>query len=419
MTAAQLLAYITAALLLQVITWVTFGVWQRRSKAGVPLSPGAQELVGVSESSSGDWSGWRKFRVVRREFEDASQSQCSFHLQPVDGAPLKPYQPGQYLTFLLKVPADSAPASVDERSITRCYSLSDRPDPDGYRITIKRMPPPSDQPELPPGLSSGYFHDRVHEGDVLQVKAPSGHFFIDPDASVPAVLIAGGIGITPMMSMLRWCLAEQPERLVHLFWGVRCSDDHAFKRLLEDLAAAHPVFKLHVVYSSPGAEDTQGRDHQHVGYINLALLRSTLPHCRHQFYVCGPPPMMQSLVPALREWGIQANDIHFEAFGPASVRPAGPVSNEPAKESSASIDVRFSRSGRTMIWDGQDANLLDFAERHGMAVDSGCRSGSCGTCQTRLVSGVVTYADKPDYDILKDHCLLCVGRPLSALVLDV
>jgi ferredoxin len=128
--------------------------------------------------------------------------------------------------------------------------------------------------------------------------------------------------------------------------------------------------------------------------------------------------MMQTLVPALREWGVQADDIRFEAFGPASVRTTGPVSNEPAAAISACIDVRFSRTGCTLIWDGQDANLLDFVERHGLAVDSGCRSGSCGSCQTRLVSGIVAYADKPDHDIPAGHCLLCVGRPQSALVLD-
>jgi ferredoxin-NADP reductase len=236
---------------------------------------------------------------------------------------------------------------------------------------------------------------------------------------VPAVFIAGGIGITPMMSMLRWCIEAQPERLVHLYYGVRSSGDHAFKQVLEDLAAAHPAFKLNVVYGSPGADDVLDRDYQHLGYIDLALLRRTLPHGRHQFYVCGPPPMMQSLVPALREWGVQADDIHFEAFGPASVRQTGPVTNEPAVATSATIDVRFSRSGRTLAWDGQDANLLDFAERHGLAVDSGCRTGSCGTCQTRLLSGVVTYADKPDHDIPKGHCLMCVGKPQSALVLDL
>jgi hypothetical protein len=315
--------------------------------------------------------------------------------------------------------ADGAAAgSGGARAITRCYSLSDRPDATGYRITIKRVPAPAGRPELPPGVSSGHFHDRVHEGDVLQVKAPSGHFFIDPDAGVPAVFIAGGIGITPMMSMLRWCVAEHPERLVHLYYGVRSSGDHAFKRVLEELAAAHPSFKLNVVYGSPGPDDVQERDYQHVGYIDSALLRRTLPHGRHQFYVCGPPPMMQSLVPALREWGVQADDIHFEAFGPASVRPPRSTTNEPAAATTAAIEVRFSRSGRTLGWDGQDANLLDFAERHGLAVDSGCRSGSCGACQTRLLSGVVTYADKPDHDIAKGHCLLCVGKPQSALVLE-
>jgi ferredoxin len=189
--------------------------------------------------------------------------------------------------------------------------------------------------------------------------------------------------------------------------------------VLEDLAAAHPAFRLNVVYGSPRAEDVVGRDYHHQGYIDLALLRRTLPHGRHQFYVCGPPPMMQSLVPALREWGVHTADIHYEAFGPASVRPTGPLSNEPAVATSASIDVRFSRSGRTLAWNAQDSNLLEFAERNGLAVESGCRTGSCGTCQTRLLSGIVTYIDTPDYDIPKGHCLLCVGKPQSALVLDV
>ena len=280
------------------------------------------------------------------------------------------------------------------------------------------MPSPPDQPNLPPGESSNHFHDRVQVGDVLKVKAPSGHFFIDSDATVPAVFIAGGIGITPMLSMLRWCVGEQPERAVHLFYGVHSSADQAFKQVLSELAASHPVFKLHVVYSCPGPLDVQGRDYQHVGHIDLNLLRSCLPHGRHQFYVCGPPPMMQSLVPALRDWGVKGDDIHFEAFGPASVQPATPATNEALATRSTSYEVRLNRSGRTLVWDGQDANLLDFAERHGVAVDSGCRSGSCGTCETKLVSGTVHYVDRPDYDIAIGHCLLCVGQPRSALVLE-
>ena len=410
MSAAQLLAYIAAALLAQMLTGAGLAIWRLRAKAGAMASVPAQ-AQDAPASPAGAWPGWREFRVVRREFEDASRSQCSFHLQPVDGQPLAAFRPGQYLTFSLQLRDGAA---VGGRAVTRCYSLSDAPDATGWRITVKRMPAPAGRPELPPGASSTHFHDQVHEGHVLQVKAPSGHFCIDTDAGVPAVFIAGGIGITPLMSMLRWCAAEQPGRPLHLYYGVRSGADHAFKRGLEDLAASHAAFRLNVVYGSPGPDDVQGRDYQQAGYVDLALLRGTLPAGRHQFYVCGPPPMMQSLVPALRAWGVQAEDIHFEAFGPASVQPAAPPGNERA---AATFEVRFSRSGRTRAWDGQDANLLDFAERHAVPVSSGCRTGSCGSCETLLVSGTVGYADKPDHDIAKGHCLLCVGKPQSALVL--
>jgi ferredoxin-NADP reductase len=414
-TASQLLAYIAAALLLQMVAGVGLVIWRRRTGSSEIPTTETQDRPATATCA---WPGWRDFRVVGREFEDAGQTQCSFHLRPIDGVPLPPFQPGQYLTFSLKVPDGATGVPGGERTITRCYSLSDRPDAMAYRITVKRVPSPLYQPELPPGASSSYFHDRVRPGDVLRVKAPSGHFCIDTDAGMPAVFIAGGIGITPLMSMLRWCVAEQPGRSIHLYYGVRSSADHAFKRVLEDLAASHPALRLNVVYSSPGPEDVLGRDYLHVGHIDLDLLRSTLPHGRHQFYVCGPPPMMQSLVPALREWGVQAGDVHFEAFGPASVRPAMPPTNEPRVAVAGAIEVHFSRSGRTLLWDGQDANLLDFAERHDLAVESGCRSGSCGACQTRLVSGLVTYADDPDHDIAEGHCLLCVGKPRSALVLE-
>jgi uncharacterized protein len=411
-SAIQLLAYITAALFAQLTLGASIAFWRWRTRADMPALPEVPDLGVVATSA---WSGWRAFRVVRREFEDVCHSQCSFYLQPVDGNPLLAFLPGQYLTFSVKV---SAGAPTDERAITRCYSLSDRPNPAEYRITIKRMPPPANRPDLPAGVSSSHFHDRVREGDVLQVRAPSGRFFIDPIASVPAVFIAGGIGITPLLSMLRWCVEEQPARALHLYYGVRDSADHAFKTALTDLAAAHPNFRLQMVYSNPAADDVLGRDYQHTGFIDLALLRRSLPHGRHQFYVCGPPPMMQALVPALREWGVHPADIHFEAFGPATVLPDVPASNEPPTASHAVIEVRLRRSGRTLGWNGQDANLLEFAERHNLAVDSGCRTGSCGTCETKLVSGTVLYASTPDYDITKGCCLLCVGKPGSALVLD-
>jgi ferredoxin len=152
--------------------------------------------------------------------------------------------------------------------------------------------------------------------------------------------------------------------------------------------------------------------------VTVGLLRRTLPHGRHRFYVCGPPPMMESLVPALSDWGVLQEDIHHEAFGPASVRSVQISTKSPVSTVAASIEVNFRRTGRTLVWDGKDANLLDFAERHRVAVESGCRSGGCGSCETKLVSGTVRYAHQPDHDVAPGHCLLCVGTPASALVLE-
>jgi ferredoxin-NADP reductase len=413
MTATELLGLITAALLLQLA--VGIGVWVARRRAASATTP-ADQSSRASARKDTAWAGWREFRVAQRAFEDAANSQCSFCLQPVDGQPLPPFRPGQFLTLTLEVLSGGADASAATRSITRCYSLSDRPDPAHYRVTIKRVTAPSDHPDYPPGLSSNHFHDHVQVGDVLRVKAPAGHFFVDPDPSVPAVLVGGGIGITPMMSMLRWCIAHQPQRVVHLYYGLRNSDEHAFKKHLEEMAASHPALRLNVVYSRPGASDVQGRDYQHKGHVDVELLRKTLPHGRHQFYVCGPPAMMQTLVPALVEWGVQVADIHYEAFGPASNKLPGAA--EAPAPAVTDVEVRFQRSGRTLSWDGRDASLLDFAERHGIEVESGCRSGGCGSCETRLLEGSVQYEHAPDHDVAAGHCLLCVGRPASTLVLE-
>ena len=419
MTALQLLALIVAAMLLQLGAGIGWTLWRRRiATVSVPAAaaPSGAPLESRTRSQAA-WPGMRSFRVTKREHEDAAHSQCSFHLQPVDGEALPAFRPGQFLTFSLETAAPGRDAATAARAITRCYSLSDAPDPTHYRVTIKRVLAPPDHPEYPPGLASNHFHDRVQVGDVLQVKAPGGHFFIDPDPQVSVVLIAGGIGITPMMSMLRWCAAAQPQRPVHLYYGVRNAREQAFKLQLEALAAAHPAFRLHRVYSRPDPADLIGHNEPtHAGRIDLGLLQRTLPPGRHLFYVCGPAGLMQTLVPALADWGVPVADIRFEAFGPATVRLPGAAADRAVDLTD--VDIRFTRSGRTLDWDGQDATLLDFAERHGIAVESGCRSGGCGSCETRVLEGAVTYLSPPDHEPAAGHCLLCVGRPASSLVLE-
>lgn len=404
MTAPLLLAYISATILVQVAAGIGVAVW--RWRRGLPPQSGVTEET-TNPNVLGAWQGWREFRVARREYEDSRQAQCSFYLEPVDGLTLLPFKAGQFLTFELP---------ITDRKVVRCYSLSDRPDPKRYRVTIKRIDPPVDRPDLPPGIASSHFHDEVHEGDILKVKAPAGVFFIEPDATVPAVFVAGGIGITPMMSMVSWTLAEQPGRSLHLFYGVRHGGEHAFKKPFEDFTRAYPNFHLHVIYSRPGSDDILGRDFHHTGHVDVDLLRRCIPQGRHQFYVCGPAPMMASLVPALAEWGVPLEDIHHEAFGPASLRSRTDESQAPTR--AVPIDVKFQRSGRTLAWDGHDPSLLDFAERHGISVESGCRSGSCGSCETKLLSGAVHYTAAPDIEVKPGYCLLCIGTPQSELVLE-
>jgi len=365
--------------------------------------------------SAAAWSGPRAFKVVRREYEDAAQTQCSFYLAPTDGEVLPDFKPGQFLTFSIPVPVAGGTVA---QTITRCYSLSEAPASTHYRITVKRVPSPAGRADLPPGLSSNALHDHFHVGDTLLLRAPAGHFHIDAASETPVVLIAGGIGITPMMSMLQWCQQYQPQRTVHLYYGLRNGSEHAYKSVLEAIAAKAPQVHLHVAYSRPMASDRLQMDYQYHGHIDVDLLKQTLPHGTHQFYLCGPGAMMESLVPALSQWGVAAQDIHFEAFGPASVRAPQKASPRASESQAQTVEVHFKRSGRTLQWNGQEGNLLDFAEKHGIAVESGCRSGGCGSCATPVTSGAVQYDSTPDFDLASGQCLLCVGKPGSALTLE-
>jgi ferredoxin-NADP reductase len=411
MTASTLLLYISLFLGTQVMLGLAFTLL-RKPERKVPVV--IEDMAQQPQRQSAAWSGLRAFRVARRVFEDAAQTQCSFYLEPVDGLALPDYKPGQFLTFSLALP--TAPGT-DARTITRCYSLSDCPSLNHYRVTIKRVVAPAEPAGVPDGASSNFFHDHVHAGNTLQVRAPSGHFYLDAAGLTPVVLIAGGIGITPMMSMLRWCAQNQPQRVVHLYYGVRNSAEHAYKAALEDMAVKLPLLRLQVVYSKPLADDNSGVDYQHQGRVDMALLKQTLPHGNYQFYICGPTALMESVVPGLSEWGVASTDIHFEAFGPASVRLPKAETLQGA-DVAKPISVHFQRSGRTLTWTGKEGNLLDFAEAHGVQVESGCRSGSCGSCVSTLVSGTVDYDSPPDYDLTPRQCLLCVGKPRDSLALD-
>jgi ferredoxin len=189
------------------------------------------------------------------------------------------------------------------------------------------------------------------------------------------------------------------------------------------LAAAHPNFHLRFCFSKPLPEESVGRDYHHAGRIDLALLRMELAFKPYHFYICGPAPLMESLVPALDDWGVPDAHIHFEAFGPASVvrkQAATSSAVRPQSEAEeAGIVVTFAQSGKRVPWQPTAGSLLAFAEANGIAVDSGCRAGGCGTCQTTIRAGEVAYRQPPDYDPDPGTCLLCVCAPKTSVTLEV
>jgi uncharacterized protein len=430
MTTFQLTFYIFAAAFLQITLfslhafyrhWQVYqGVKNRLSgfDPALPCEPVEDEIlpIGTVENQPA-WAGLRKFQVISKVIEDKSKSVCSFHLAPVDGKLLPQFKPGQFLTFELKI---TNPVSKERKKVIRCYSLSDRPGLDHYRVSIKRIQPPEKNANLPGGLASSHFHDAVKQGDVLDVRAPSGHFFMEA-SNRPVVLIAGGIGLTPMMSMLNTSLQVKSSQEIWLFYGVRNSADHVMKEHLESLAEEHPNFRLQICYSKPLAKDELGTDYQHKGRADINRLRLTLALKPYQFYICGPRNMLETIVPALDEWGVPDQNIHYEAFGPASLSKPKPQKSliQEEKNGAEPVMVTFSKSGKTITWDGSSDSLLELAESSGVNVESGCRAGGCGACQTTIENGEVEYSQSPDFDPEPGSCLLCISRPKRDLTLVV
>ncbi len=337
---------------------------------------------------------WRPFRVAKIVKE--SRTVSSFHLVPTDGLGLPTHKAGQFLPIRLH-PAES-------EALTRTYTLTSLPGDRHLRISVKREAR---------GAASRFLHDSLSEGDLVEAMAPRGDFTLDNTGKRPLVLISGGVGITPMLAMLRDVAREnfrtRGRRAVWFLHSARTAEERPFLDDLQGLTDTDP--NVHLILSDT-ARSPQAR-------LQASDLKQILPFDDYEFFLCGPAAMAQNLYDGLRDLNVADRRIHFEAFGPSAVtrRPDagdGPAPSLHLEEPQGSAKVTFAKSGLTADWDPDKGSLLDLAESHGLTPDHACRNGLCGTCAVAVRAGEVSYPERPTAAIEPGKALACRAVPRSS-----
>jgi len=354
----------------------------------------------AAEKERNDYIPFEVFDV-RRESDEIS----SFCLRRKDGKALASHRPGQFLPIRLNIPGK-------DETVTRTYTVSDAPNGEHYRLSIKR--------EGGDALVSNFFHQQIQPGFQLEAMAPRGRFVLDQSTDRPVVLISGGVGITPMMAMTNSIIKEglrtRKFRRTFFIHGTRSGKTHAFSEQIHQLATQHENLTSHIRYSRPNEDDRLGSTYDSEGYIDIALLKDVLSFDDYDFYLCGPPSFMQAIYDGLTGLGVRDERIHYESFGPATVLkhdalPSVPdTSNEPVD---GPVTVRFANAEIEVEWSPDKGTLLELAEAAGLQPAFSCRSGNCGTCAVRLKCGAVNYLEEPIGPHGDDEVLICCSTPRS------
>ncbi|KAJ5691901.1 hypothetical protein N7462_001324 [Penicillium macrosclerotiorum] len=275
----------------------------------------------IYEQSEG-WTDWRDFKIVDKVKE--SNEITSFYLAPSDGRPLPAFSPGQYISVQIYVPELKNPQP-------RQYSLSDKPSPEYYRISVKRekgLNSPDAGAAAHPGNVSNLLHDKFNKGDLLKVSHPCGDFFLssnDASPTNPVVLISAGVGLTPLTSMLNTLTTKSApsERKLHFIHGARSSAARAFKEHITSIQKEHSNLRSTFFNSHPSENEKQGLDYDHVGRVDLNKLDGVkdlfLDDSRTEYYICGPDKFMNDVQANLMEKKVPADRIKMELFGTGGV----------------------------------------------------------------------------------------------------
>lgn len=260
----------------------------------------------------GPWSGWKPFRIVKKESE--TDEIVSFYLQPQDQKPLPGFLPGQYISVQLPLPSVGYMQS-------RQFSLSEAPREDYYRITVKKESgsevPGQPGRTYPPGQMTNFMIDRLNPGDFVDVTHPAGEFFLDTNnwSSVPVVLISAGVGVAPMVSMLNSMMDSQPAREVSWIHGARRMVP--FYNHIRDAKRKMPNLRTNIFKTHLADSDSAGVTYDYDYRMDLAKINKGdlfLNHGGTEFFVCGPEQFMVEMADFLKMQGVELHRMKFELF---------------------------------------------------------------------------------------------------------
>ena len=240
------------------------------------------------------WEGFKELVLIKKE--DVCDTIKSFYFEAKDGSKLPKHIPGQFIPFKIKTDDNAM------QDVTRTYSLSMKPNEDFYRISVKK---------IQDGVMSSYLHDKLNVGDSIECMPPCGIFVLDDTLpkDVPVVLLSGGIGVTPILSML---LEEAKDRNITFVQAVQNSGMHPFKDEIDNICKENNL-KNYIFYSNPLENDVEGENYDFTGYVSKEWIKENLP-LNAAFYFCGPPMFMESLEKNLLELGVSQDRINYERF---------------------------------------------------------------------------------------------------------
>lgn len=351
----------------------------------------------IAPSKSNSWSGPLQ---VARIFEETPDVKTFRFVNPDGGKMPFTYLPGQFMTVTV---------APDEVPVRRSYTIASSPTRrDSCEITVKREQY---------GVVSQYLHDQVQIGDLVQLIGPSGKFTFTGQESQSVVLIAGGVGVTPMMSVMRYLTDRSWSGEIFFLFGCKSENDIIFREEIDYLQKRHA--NLHATIFLDKKSDDPNSAAYLTGYITKEVLTERIPAITaRRVHICGPPPMMAAVKQTLRELGVPEENIKTEIFAGKTSPPKTSLGG--ANATATSAICTFARSKKTAVLP-PDKTVLEASEDVGVNIEYSCRIGTCGICKTKLLSGSVTMEVQEalaDEDKANNIILACQAKAVADVVVD-